>query len=42
VGVEKVWNGNSMDIKKLERAGDGCREGMEWAFYGHIKFRKGW
>jgi len=31
-----------MDMKKLERAGDGCRKGIEWAFYGHEGMRKGW
>jgi len=31
-----------MDVNKLEWVRDGFMKGIEWAFYGHEKDRKGW
>ncbi len=32
MSLEKVWNGHSNDLQRLNWAGDGFRKGLEWTF----------
>jgi len=41
MGVGKVWNGHSLDMKKLEGLVMGVEKGIKCAFYGHFGIRKG-